>query len=51
MIFGGCGEVQGPEYAIRDLYQFISMNAEIDAEEKEFKAGAWIADMRKNNEM
>lgn len=42
MMFGGCGEFQGPEYAMRDLYNFLLENVDIEAEEEEFEAGKWL---------
>ena len=44
MLFGGCGEVQGPKYAIEDLYDFIMENADISADEETFQAGRLVSD-------
>jgi len=35
MKFGGCGEFQGPEYAMRDVYEFLVENSK----RKRFKQG------------
>ena len=45
MLFGGCGEVQGPNYAIEDLYEFITEHADISADEETFQAGRWLANV------
>ena len=44
MLFGGCGEIQGPEYTMRKLYSFLNEKTEIDAEEESFTAGKWLLD-------
>jgi hypothetical protein len=43
MMFGGCSEVQGPEYAIDNLYNIIVNTYDLP-EEEEFEAGKWLVD-------
>jgi hypothetical protein len=45
MHFGACEEVQAEDYAIRHLYQFLSRFSDIEADEEEFEAGRWLAEM------
>lgn len=42
MMFGGCGEVQGPEHAIRDLYSFLTIHSNIESDEEVFTSGKWL---------
>ena len=48
MQYGGCGEVQGPDWAIQQLYSILEHSTAFD-EEISGRAGEWLDDDRDNS--